>query len=160
MNARGRKLARSRHFCGTRRQACTQSRRLITRRSQVQILPPLLREAPETAPFAFDEQRNCYFCGCFSKPVQELERARKRGGRGVGPSWCSRQARAVVGRFGAETRNIRSQTGSTDVAAANRTKATPAAPSTSSMPVHVHGFCWAGSELPWTHEPPLSLARR
>src|SRR5262249_22103135 len=35
-------LARSLHFGGTRRNACTQSRRLITRRSQVQILPPLL----------------------------------------------------------------------------------------------------------------------
>jgi hypothetical protein len=37
------KLARSLHFCGIRRNACTQSRRLITRRSQVQILPPLLQ---------------------------------------------------------------------------------------------------------------------
>src|SRR5262249_22156947 len=35
-----------------RRNTYTESRRLITRRSQVQILPPLLRKAPETAPFA------------------------------------------------------------------------------------------------------------
>jgi hypothetical protein len=39
------------HFGGIRRNACTQSRRLITRRSQVQILPPLLRKAPETGLF-------------------------------------------------------------------------------------------------------------
>src|SRR4029450_9735347 len=45
----------------------TQSRRLITRRSQFQILPPLLRKAPETAPFLFDEGSNYYFCRCFSK---------------------------------------------------------------------------------------------
>jgi hypothetical protein len=38
--------ARSLHFGGIQRNACTQSRRLITRRSQVQILPPLLREGP------------------------------------------------------------------------------------------------------------------
>src|ERR671912_1481135 len=44
-------LARSVHFGGIRRNACTYSRRLITRRSQVQILPPLLGKAPETAPF-------------------------------------------------------------------------------------------------------------
>ena len=52
MHGRGRQLARCLHFGGKRRNACTQSRRLITRRSQVQILPPLLRKAPETAPFA------------------------------------------------------------------------------------------------------------
>src|SRR5438045_3708985 len=39
-------------FGGIRRNACTQSTRLITRRSQVQILPPLLPEAPATAPSA------------------------------------------------------------------------------------------------------------
>jgi hypothetical protein len=42
MHGRGAELARSRRFGGIRRHACTQSRRLITRRSQVQILPPLL----------------------------------------------------------------------------------------------------------------------
>src|SRR5215207_3304270 len=40
------------HFGGTRRQACTQSRRLITRRSQVQILPPLLKD-PGNRAFRF-----------------------------------------------------------------------------------------------------------
>jgi hypothetical protein len=35
-------LARNLHLGGIRRNACTESRRLITRRSQVQILPPLL----------------------------------------------------------------------------------------------------------------------
>jgi GrpB-like predicted nucleotidyltransferase (UPF0157 family) len=35
-------LARRLHFGGIRRNACTESRRLITRRSQVQILPPIL----------------------------------------------------------------------------------------------------------------------
>src|SRR6266542_5915550 len=63
----------------------------------------------------------------------------------------------LVSGPGADTRNIRSQRGSTDVAAAKRTRATPAAPSTRSMPVHVHGS-W--SHLPCTHSPPLSLARR
>jgi hypothetical protein len=38
-------------FAGTRRHACTQSRRLITRRSQVQIRPPLLRKAPHMRAF-------------------------------------------------------------------------------------------------------------
>src|SRR5436190_19366642 len=37
-------LALSLHFGGIRRNACTYSRRLITRKSQVQILPPLLEE--------------------------------------------------------------------------------------------------------------------
>jgi predicted dithiol-disulfide oxidoreductase (DUF899 family) len=46
-------LARNLHFCGIRRNACTQSRRLITRRSQVQILPPLLRKALETGSFCW-----------------------------------------------------------------------------------------------------------
>src|SRR5436190_9021188 len=36
-------LARNLHLAGIRRNACTRSRRLITRRSQVQILPPLLK---------------------------------------------------------------------------------------------------------------------
>jgi hypothetical protein len=45
-------LVRSLRFGGTRRNACTELRRLITRRSQVQILPPLLQEAPERAPIA------------------------------------------------------------------------------------------------------------
>jgi two-component system response regulator MprA len=53
MHRRGPNLAGSLHFCGIWRHACTYSRRLITRRSQVQILPPLLGKAPETAPFAF-----------------------------------------------------------------------------------------------------------
>jgi hypothetical protein len=39
-------------FGGTLRHACTESGRLITRRSQVQILPPLLEKALETGPFA------------------------------------------------------------------------------------------------------------
>ena len=52
-NGRGPILARNLHFCGMRRHACTQARRLITRRSQVQILPPLLRKAPETGISAF-----------------------------------------------------------------------------------------------------------
>src|SRR2546421_6456114 len=51
------KLALSVHFGGIRRNPCTQSKRLITRRSQVQFLPPLLRKAPETAPFASVEPR-------------------------------------------------------------------------------------------------------
>ncbi len=49
-------LACSLHFCGTRRNAATPLARLITRRSQVQILPPLLRKALETAPFAPSER--------------------------------------------------------------------------------------------------------
>src|SRR5215211_8391170 len=44
-------LALSLHLGGIRRNARTQSRRLITRRSQVQILPPLPRKAPETGLF-------------------------------------------------------------------------------------------------------------
>jgi hypothetical protein len=52
MHRRGRKLAPILHFSGIRRNACTQSRRLITRRSQVQILPPLPRKALETGSFA------------------------------------------------------------------------------------------------------------
>src|ERR671931_2444307 len=39
MQARRGKQARRRRFGGTRRNACTSSRRLITRRSHVQILP-------------------------------------------------------------------------------------------------------------------------
>jgi hypothetical protein len=49
--------ARNLHLGGIRRNTCTQSRRLTTRRSQVQILPPLLRRAPETAPFAYGRWR-------------------------------------------------------------------------------------------------------
>lgn len=45
-------LAPSLRFGGMRRYAYTHPRRLITRRSQIQILPPRLRKAPETAPFA------------------------------------------------------------------------------------------------------------
>lgn len=44
-------LALSLHFGGVRRHVYTESRRLITRRSQVQILPPLLGEALEAGPF-------------------------------------------------------------------------------------------------------------
>jgi hypothetical protein len=44
-------LAWSLHFGGIQRNACTYSRRLITRRSQVQILPSLLVKAPGTGPF-------------------------------------------------------------------------------------------------------------
>jgi hypothetical protein len=46
-------LARNLHLGGIRRNACTESRRLITRRSQVQILPPLLEKALETRPSPF-----------------------------------------------------------------------------------------------------------
>jgi hypothetical protein len=49
MHGRGRKLARSLRLGGIRRNTCTQSRRLITRRSQVQILPPLLRRPSQAA---------------------------------------------------------------------------------------------------------------
>jgi hypothetical protein len=49
MHGRGGKLGRSRRFCGTRRHACTQSRRLITRRSQKSC--PATRKAPETGAF-------------------------------------------------------------------------------------------------------------
>ena len=52
MRGRRRKLAPILHFGGIRRNTCTRSRRLITRRSQVQILPPLLGRALETGPFA------------------------------------------------------------------------------------------------------------
>src|SRR4029450_223921 len=52
MQLPGANLARSLHFGGIRRNACTRSKRLITRRSQVQILPPLLRKALVRAPFA------------------------------------------------------------------------------------------------------------
>src|SRR5512133_3457464 len=48
MQLPGANLARSLRFGGIRRNACTESRRLITRRSQVQILPPLLQKAPGT----------------------------------------------------------------------------------------------------------------
>jgi sarcosine oxidase subunit beta len=58
MYGRGRKVARSRCFDGIWRNASTQPRRLITRRSQVQILPPLLHKAPETAPCAFRGPRH------------------------------------------------------------------------------------------------------
>src|SRR5438477_4420279 len=44
-------LARGLHLGGTRRHTNTQARRLITRRSQVQILPPLLRKGPGRGPF-------------------------------------------------------------------------------------------------------------
>jgi hypothetical protein len=46
-------LARSPHFGGTRRNACTRSKRLITRRSQVQILPRYLEKTLVTGPFLF-----------------------------------------------------------------------------------------------------------
>jgi hypothetical protein len=46
-------LAWNLHCGGMQRHTYARSRRLITRRSQVQILPPLLRKALETAPFAF-----------------------------------------------------------------------------------------------------------
>jgi hypothetical protein len=59
MQRPGANLAQSMRSGGIRRLACTKSSRLITRRSQVQILPPLLRKAPETVPFAFLE--------CFSR---------------------------------------------------------------------------------------------
>jgi len=52
MHGRGDKPARKLHLGGMRRNACKRSRRLIARRSQVQILPPLLRKALETGPFA------------------------------------------------------------------------------------------------------------
>src|SRR5262249_25110986 len=52
-------------FRGIRRNACTQSRRLTAWRSQVQILPPLLRKAPETAPFASSAE----LCSCPSEPL-------------------------------------------------------------------------------------------
>ena len=44
-------LARNVRLGGIWRNACTRSRRLITRRSRVQIPPPLPRKAPETGPF-------------------------------------------------------------------------------------------------------------
>jgi hypothetical protein len=40
-------------FGGIRRNACTESRRLITRRSRVQIPPPLLEKALTTGPFCY-----------------------------------------------------------------------------------------------------------
>jgi hypothetical protein len=43
-------LARNVRLGGIRRNACTRSRRLITRRSQVQILPPLLKRSAERGP--------------------------------------------------------------------------------------------------------------
>jgi hypothetical protein len=51
MHVRRRKPAQNLRLGGIRRNACTRSRRLITRRSQVQILPPLLGKALETGPF-------------------------------------------------------------------------------------------------------------
>jgi hypothetical protein len=43
----------SAHFDGIRRNACTRSRRLITRRSQVQNLPPLYTKRPAAAGLSF-----------------------------------------------------------------------------------------------------------
>ena len=65
---------------GIGRNACTRSRRLIARRSQVQIVPPLLRKALETGPFCslggyaaqegrrpgFESRRLHRFAGCMS----------------------------------------------------------------------------------------------
>jgi hypothetical protein len=53
---RRRTLGSSLHRGGTRRYAYAQSRRLIARRSQVQILPPLPRKALETGLFPFRAQ--------------------------------------------------------------------------------------------------------
>src|SRR5215211_34098 len=50
-------LARGLHLGGIRRNAFTQSRRLITRRSQVQILPPLL-ERPGNGVFSVFEAKH------------------------------------------------------------------------------------------------------
>src|SRR5215211_204018 len=61
-------LARGPHLGGIRRNAFTQSRRLITRRSQVQILPPLPRKAPETGPFCFPASRTWATLGGVAAP--------------------------------------------------------------------------------------------
>ena len=50
-------LALSLHFYGTQRNGRTQAKRLITRRSQVQILPPLLRRGPGNGAFSLRGQR-------------------------------------------------------------------------------------------------------
>src|SRR5207248_11183162 len=67
-------------LAGIRRNVCTRSWRPITRRSQVQIRPPLLRKAPETAPFAFygDE----FAEGARSNSVTRKRRKSKRGKTG------------------------------------------------------------------------------
>ena len=49
-------LACSVRFCGIRRHELAHSRRLITRRSQVQILPPLLTEGPGNRAFSLRAQ--------------------------------------------------------------------------------------------------------
>src|SRR5215212_1769298 len=64
-------LARNLRLGGIRRNACTESRRLITRRSQVQILPPLLRKALETGPFSVSH----------AVPVKTSARSREQGRR-------------------------------------------------------------------------------
>jgi hypothetical protein len=67
---------------GTRRHTNTQSRRLITRRSQVQILPPLLERALETGPFrsrvgGVPALRQAFLLR--SLPSQHAVRRRERG---------------------------------------------------------------------------------
>src|SRR4026208_1315743 len=61
-------LARNLHLDGIRRNTHTESRRLITWRSQVQILPTLLRKALETGPFASHERwrRPSLLCRTFA----------------------------------------------------------------------------------------------
>src|SRR6266566_2523758 len=68
MHGRRRKLARNLHFGGIRRNPYTRWRWLITRRSQVQILPPLLERPWKQGLSAFSgriPKRN--FCPTFAR---------------------------------------------------------------------------------------------
>src|SRR5437867_9349597 len=73
MHGGGRKLAPSLHLAGKRRNTYTGSKRLITRRSQVQILPLLLRKAPETAPFASQVSGLAFRQVCFFLPQRTAD---------------------------------------------------------------------------------------
>src|ERR671937_2890428 len=54
LNARPPKTGSNSAFRRNEAERCTESRRLITLRSQVQILPPLPRKAPETGSFSLE----------------------------------------------------------------------------------------------------------
>jgi hypothetical protein len=69
LNARPRrKLARNLHLGGIRRNACPESRRLITRRSQVQILPPLLERPWKQGLSLVDHRRCAHLCKRLTRP--------------------------------------------------------------------------------------------
>src|SRR5439155_5969996 len=85
------KLALSVHFGGIRRNPCTQSNRLITRRSRVQIPPPLL-ERPRNGAFRFSGSH------CSGHTFAQLLPAERAGTSHA--SFCSTSRSRLLGRSG------------------------------------------------------------